>query len=79
MSGETKTGLNQPHALCKVIRRRNRGIIFLKQEVTYLRCLLDELTKQIIDKKTSARVAETSLSYNEDVPVHHDCTMTEIS
>ena len=42
MQGENKTGMNQPHALCKVVRRRNRGIIFLKQEVEYLRMMLDQ-------------------------------------
>ena len=44
MQGENKTGMNQPHALCKVVRRRNRGIIFLKQEVEYLRMMLDQRT-----------------------------------
>ena len=53
MQGRGTTGLNQPHALCKVVRRRNRGIIFLKQEVEYLRAMLDQRTAMLTAKNNA--------------------------
>ena len=62
--------MNQPHALCKVVRRRNRGIIFLKQEIEYLRMMLDQKTVKSTVKK------ELVASATPDI---FECTHTEIS
>ena len=57
MAGPNKTGLDHQHALCKVVRRRNRGIIFLRQEVEYLRMMLDQKTIASNAKKVPVTTA----------------------
>ena len=57
MGGPNKTGLDHQHALCKVVRRRNRGIIFLRQEVEYLRMMLDQRAVASTAKKVPITTA----------------------